>query len=585
MEIIELGCGSGYYTVAVAKAIQRGLNYCVDHPSFDDAMHRALDDFLAMGLGTLRVKVDSIINTQTFRTPIFGTVQTAMGPMQQQVGDREEVEETVGDQTIRWEYVPWARFGWEPCNDWKHCSWIYFRHRMTMLQIKKRFGRTIKASKDEKDRGDTNSWKQQTYDIYEIWDLSKKQVHFLAKGESDLIESVDDPLGLIDFWPVPRAMMTNLPSDELIPKPDYDFIESYDKELNRLQERRMSLLEQIKATGAYDQGMTEFADILELEDGQMKPIQNMMSRFNAAGGPENALWFNPIQHMLTALQVVTEQIQVVKSQVDEILGISDIVRGVTQASETATAQEIKGRWVGVRLTRKRETVIYTVKQMMRMMSQLLASHITPENLTRMTQMQLTEEMLGIMQDDMMMEFIIDIETDSTIAKDEFREKETFQEMLNGVAQYSQSVLPMVQANQMPAGAASAILRAALRPYTKYDRALEEELAKLPETMGQLQQLNEKSQQTEQELQKVQGELQQAQGLVQYLQQQATEAKSKKETADAEKKTAETRKIYAGIPDDKIQALKTTAEIGNIEAQTDMYKKGGNNGSNGQRRPN
>ena len=556
----------------VATAIQRGLNYCVDHPSFDASMHRSIDDFLAMSLGTLRVKVDSIIATTTSRAPIFADIQTPMGPKSIQVGDREETQENVGDQTVRWEYVPWARFGWEPCNDWKHCSWIYFRHRMTPLQIKKRFGKMVKASKDEKDRGDVMSWKQKTYDIYEVWDKTKKQVLFIAKGESEPIEVVEDPLKLLDFWPIPGAMMTNLPSEELIPKPDYDYIESYDKELNRLHERRMSLTEQIKAAGAYDQGFAEFADILELEDGQMKPIQNMMQRMNAMGGIDNALWMQPIQEKLVALQTITEQIQVVKAQVDEILGIADIVRGVTAASETATAQEIKGRWVGVRLTRKRETVIYTVKQMMRMMAQLLASHITPENLQRMTQMQITEEMMAILQDDMMMEFTIDIETDSTIAKDEFREKETFQEMLNGVAQYSQSVLPMVQANQMPAGAASAILRAALRPYTKYDRTLEEELGKLPQTMQQLQTLNQEKDQQAQELQQAQQQLQQWQQIAEHLQQQATEAASKQKTADAEKKKAETRKIYAGIPDDKNQVFKTTAEIENIEAQTAMYER-------------
>ena len=41
-------------------------------------------------------------------------------------------------------------------------------------------------------------------------------------------------------------MMMNVESQELIPKPDYDYIEAYDMELNRLQERRMGLLEQIK---------------------------------------------------------------------------------------------------------------------------------------------------------------------------------------------------------------------------------------------------------------------------------------------------------------------------------------------------
>ena len=564
----------------VARAIQRGLNYCTDHPSFDASMHRSIDDFLAMGLGTLRIKLDSIINTTTTEAPIFGQVMTPMGPQEAQVGTRPETTESIGDQTIRWEYTPWARFGWEPCNEWKHCNWIYFRHRMTQLQIKTRFGRTVKATKDEKDRGDPDSWKQKTFDIYEIWDKKKREVHFLAKGEDELIETKEDPLELIDFWPIPGAMTTNLPSEELIPKADYDYIEHYDMELNRLQERRMSLLEQIKASGAYDSALgDELSDMLELEDGQFRPVDNLMQRLHAAGGVDNAFWMLPIKDKLEALRTCTEQITFVKAQVDEILGISDIVRGVTAASETATAQEIKGRWVGVRLTRKRETVIYTVKQMMRMMAQLLASHITPENLQRMTQMELTPEMLQVMGDDMMMDFSIDIETDSTIAKDEYREKETFQEMLNGVAQFAGTVLPMVQQNAMPAGVASAILQAALKPYARYDRALEEELTQLPETLPQLQQLGQQNQQLTQQNQQGQQQMQQMQQYVQHLEQQATEAKTQNEMAQAklklaqaEKTTGETRELYGETKVGALNPVKIASEIDRNRAQAEDYRE-------------
>ena len=304
---------------------------------------------------------------------------------------------------------------------------------------------------------------------------------------------------------------------------------------------------------------------------------------------DNAIWFLPIQEKVQALQVISEQIAMVKSQVDEILGISDIVRGVTSASETATAQEIKGRWVGVRLTRKRETVIYTVKSMMKMMSQLLASHITPENLKRMTQMPLSEEMIQVMQDDMMMDFIIDIETDSTVAKDENRERETFQEMLNGTAQWAQSVLPMVQANQMPAGAASAILNAALRPYTKYDRTLEEELAKLPQTQEQLQKLNQQITQQGEQLQQAQQGQQQWQQMAEMLQQQATEAKAAKDQADAKLKAAQeentkakTREIYGDTKDGALQPVKTAAEIFELRERADSYEQRDNGMGNQQR---
>jgi prefoldin subunit 5 len=556
----------------VAKTIQRGLAYCVDQQGFDDTMHRAVDDYLALGLGIPRVKIDSIIEQQTTENPIMDQVVQGYDPQgmpiigEQQVGVESLTEDVVGDQYLRWEFVPWDCFGYQPGNSWKHTDWVYFKHPMTQKEIIERWKRPVAATKEQKD-GNVDNWKAKTYDIYEVWCKKKKQVLFIAEGESEPLEVIDDPLELKNFFPIPQPMMMNLPSDRLVPQSDYDYIESYDVEINRLQERRMGLLEQIRASGAYDEGLPELGDMFENEDGEYTPVPNLMQRLEAVGGIDNALTHLPIQEKAVVLQQLTEQIQFVRAQVDEVLGISDIVRGVTAASETATAQEIKGRWVGIRLTRKRECVQYTVREMMRIMAQLLGSHITPENLSRMTQMPLTDQELQILQDDVLMEFSIDIETDSTVAKDEQREMQTKQEMLNGVAQYSQSVLPMVQQNMMPSGVASAILRSALAPYTKYDRNLEEELATLPQTMGQLQQLNQQLQQAQQQLQQSQQQAQQWQMAAQQLQERATEATAAQKQADAMKKQAETAEIQAGLPDAEIQQGKTFAEMDLIRAQT------------------
>jgi hypothetical protein len=547
--------------------------YCVDDKSFDDNFHRTVDDYLSVGLGTIRAKVESIIETVS--------VSGLGGQMQQM--------EQVGDQTISWEYVPWARFGWEPGNSWQHCAWIYFRHRMTNHQIKKRFGRQISASKDETDSSDPTSWMAKTFDIYEVWDKDARKVLFIALGEDEPLEMVDDPLGLIQFFPVPPPMTTNLPSEEMIPIPDYDYIEQYDVELNRLQQRRMALMEQLKAVGAYDSGLPELGDIMEMEDGQFKPIQNLGQRSKQSNGFENVLHYTPIEEKARVLQIITEQIIFVKAQVDEILGISDIVRGVTAASETLGAQEIKGRWVGVRLTRKRDMVQYTVREMFRIMTQLFGSHIITENLARMTQMEITPEMESLLQDDVLMTYIVDVEVDSTVAKDEFKERETRQGMLMGMAQYAQAVMPVVQQGALPADVSSAILRASLQPYAKYDRGLEEALGSLPNNQQQLQQLTGQLQQTGQELEQTKAQLQQWMALAQRLQNESTQAKSMQQIADAGKKKAETAEIYSdlgGQPRDVLDDAEQIADIQLKGAQTyktrrdaDKPSSAGGNGTN------
>ena len=539
----------------VARMIQRALMYCVDNKQFDDCMHRTIDDYLSVGLGLPRVKIQSVIvEEETGETDFF---------------NQPKKEERVADQKLGWQYVPWARFGWMPCNSWEDCDWIYFRHRMTQAQIKRRFGRAVSASKDKHDK---DGWMKKTYDIYEIWDKINRKVLFVAKGESMPLEVVDDPLELLNFYPCPCPMFMNLPSEELIPKPDYCFIEHYDKELNRLQERRMGLVEQIKSAGAYDKGLSELSGMLDLEDGELLAIQNLAQRIGAAGGTEGLIYWLPIQEKIEALMQITQQMQVIKSQVDEILGISDIVMGVTKASESATAQDIKGRWVGIRLTRKRECVQFTIAEMMRIMAQLLGSHITPDNLQRMTQMQMTDEMMEIFMNDTLMDFIIDIETESTVAKDEKEERRAHQEMLNAIAQFSQSVLPMVQQNMLPADVSTAILKTALKPYTRYDRGLEEALVQLPTSQQQLKKLSGELQQTNQKLQQSEGQAQQWQQLAQKLQMEATAAKNAKLHAETGKTKVETVKLVGEMKDDKLQPLKTAAEVGKIVKETEVLGK-------------
>ena len=552
-----------------SDVLARSIGHFVDDLSFDENLHRTIDNYLAIGLGVIRIKLDSqIIDLQV---PMEPTPEEAYrmdaDQVEQYRQERDGVtEKAIGEQSMAWEFVPWDRFGWEPCNSWRTCEWIYYRHRMTNPQIVKRFGRTVRASKDDKDKSDNTSWKRKTFDIYEVWDKKNRRQLFIAKNELEVLEVNKDPLGLPGFWPGPLPMMTNVTTGELLPKADYDYIEPYDRELNRLQERRMGLLEQIKAVGGHDKGMPELANIYEQQDGESLPIQNLAQR-TQGGGFDQVIFQLPLEEKVMVLAKLTEQIQFVKAQVDEILGIADIVRGVSNANEGVGTQELKGKWVGIRLSRKKDLVAYTVREMMRIMAQVITTHFTDENLARMTQVEIEPQVMQLLRNDLMMDFSIDIETDSTVAQDEFQERKTRQEMLGAIGAFSGAVLPLVQQGLMPADVSSAILRSALQPYAKYSRGLDESMADLQSTQQQLQQLNGQIQEGQQKIQTLEGEKQQWQQIAQTLQMQATEAASKQKLADAGKKMAETEKIRSETDDQGLGPLKVASEIDLNQAKT------------------
>jgi hypothetical protein len=548
-----------------SDVLERGIAHFVDKQAFDNNFHRCVDNFLVTGLGVPRIKMKSqIVDVPIKQPPPPPEIAAIMDDEDREAMQQAsmQTEKGIGDQDIVWEYVAWDLFGWEPCNNWDHCDWIYYRHPMTQDAIKERFGRSVRASKTDAGKDDSNK----TFDIYEVWDKKHRRQLFLAKNEAEPLEINTDPLGLAQFYPSPTPMMTNLCTDKLIPKADYDYIEPYDRELNRLQERRMALLEQIRAVGAHDAGMPELGDIIEQEDGQSLAIPNLAQR--SQGGGFDAVMFNlPIEDKVVVLAELTNQIQLVKAQVDEIMGIADIVRGVSNAKEGVGTQELKGRWVGIRLSRKRDTVAYTVREMFRMMAQLLATHFTDENLVRLTQVEIDQETMQLLRNDTLMDFAIDIETESTVAKDEFRERETRQEMLGAVGQYSQAVLPMVQQGMLPADVSSAVLRAALQPYAKYSRALDESMGDLQTTMQQLQQMNGQIQQLTQERDQVTQERDQWQTVATQLQYQATEATAQQKIADAGKKTAEAAKIASETDGESLVPMQKAADIDNTRMDT------------------
>jgi hypothetical protein len=151
-----------------------------------------------------------------------------------------------------------------------------------------------------------------------------------------------------------------------------------------------------------------------------------------------------------------------------------------------------------------------------------------------------------------------------------------------VAQFAQAVMPMVAQNHMPASISSAILQAALKPYAKHDRNLEEAMLELPETQAQLGQMNETIKKGTQENETLTQQMQYWQQLATLLKDESTKAKSEKEMADARLKAAQEElarakaaEIRGETKDGALQPLKTVAEIAEISARADSTSDNSN----------
>jgi len=201
-----------------------------------------------------------------------------------------------------------------------------------------------------------------------------------------------------------------------------------------------------------------------LEDGQLAAADDP-ARSMQQGGIEKAVWMMPVADaakLVESLYLAREQ---AKNQLYELTGVADILRGSTQASETATAQQIKAQWGSLRLQEAQAEVQRYARDLFRMKADLMAEVMEPAEITAMTGIPLTPQQAQLLKGgDLRREFVIEIETDSTIRADLARAQENVAGFVTGFGTFIQSVGPAVEAGMMPGPIAVKLLSSFARNF-------------------------------------------------------------------------------------------------------------------------
>ena len=525
----------------IAQAVQRGLEFTIDTTGFGDHGRRIVDDYLVGGLGIAKVELDTEIGQGPVIDPT--TQQPMIGPDGQPM-----MQKMIKRQSLKLRHFHWSKFGWEPGKDWEACDWVRFEHDMTAAEVKERFGVVVERGVTKPEGGlspiKQNQY-QDTMSVHEIWDRKKRQQLFITDSHGEPLEVNDDPLKLQDFYPCPKPIMLNVKADELVPKPDYQFVQKQCENIQRLTSRIHALTKQIKDVGFYDAQLTELAQLAAANDGTLIPIKNLRERLNTDGKAD----FNQVvatrdnTDKVLVLREMIAQRDVEKNALFEALGIADIVRGATVASETAAAQTIKSQWANVRIGPKVQAVSFFFRDVFRIMGEVIAEHFEPEQLNKMSGMQLTPEEIGVLKEDLGRNYAIDIEADSTMAQDDSEEKGLRLEMVKAMTDYMGVLLPLAQQNMMPAEIVKQTLLFVLRSF-KYGRQLEETINQLPDSVAQLQKLNTDLQSSQQQLQQAQQQGQELQGKMGQIDQAENARKDAVAGVDNEYKAAQTEKVRA-----------------------------------------
>lgn len=465
-----------------ATLVERAIGYALDTTDFSTSADRVIDDFLITALGVPWVEYDAKIKRDEQGQPV-----------------------EIALQTIRLVHKPWSRFHWEPGKDWEDVDWIACGDYLTANEIKEQFGKepsgegTRKRERTEADKYAT------TFRVVSVYHRPKRTVYVVCEDFDQPLEVRRDALKLADFYPCPLPMMSNVRSDDLTPKPDYSFYESQCDYINRLTQRIHNITAQLKVAGFYDAQLGELAGLAKADDGVLIPVQNLLERLNSANGSasfDRVVAQLPLADKAAVLGQLHDLREKAKAEVYEITGISDIVRGVTVASETASAQTQKGQWAQVRIARRKRQVNDALRGVFRIMAEIMAEHFTPETWMLTTGIQPDPQVLQALKSDVGRTLLIDVETDSTVAMDDQDEQAQRLTMLKEVTPFLQALLPMTQQGLVPADLTKELLLTAVGGF-KYGKTLEDVLNGLPGSQQQLQQLQQQIQQGQQQAMQLQ----------------------------------------------------------------------------------
>ncbi len=492
----------------ISEVVERAISYNIDMYDFNGNIQYGINDYLVGGLGQVRVVYKPLTNQIPPQKILLSVMPREIGidemgmpivedsyhhaqgevPVQEVQFDEmgtphimSEPQEELVYEEVACEMVPWEQFRWQPAQRWEDVNWTCIEHYLGKEDVEDQFGKEVAEaiSFNQTTVKEKSIDRQKKAKIYEIFDKKKRQVITLCHGYPKALNVADDPLKLQEFYPFPKPLFATLTSDELIPIPDYVFYQNQHAELDRITARINKLLSHLKYRGVYDAACTDLANVANNTDGEFTPIDNFNAMFSNGKSIDDVLKIMPLdelQRVISALYQAREQI---KQTIYEITGISDIVRGASQASETLGAQQLKGQFANMRISNRQQDVARFIRDLFRIKAEIICELFQPDILSQMTGIQITPEMIVIMRSDAMRSYKIDIESDSTVMQDASQEQKNRIDMLTAITGFMQQIGPAVQMGMVPQELAKEFLLFGIRSF-KTGRQLEDAL----ETLGQ-----------------------------------------------------------------------------------------------------
>lgn len=458
---------------AAATCKERLAHSILKSFDFNEAMYACRDDRLIteFGVGRIYFEIDKVEEYE--KVPVV-QVQDQFGNVRYEYDDGEPVEDDrpvsqddegfyvqtsklvdVENERVCFKHVLYSEVYIDPtARRWSDVKKLAFEHNYTEAEFKRIYGTkafeelsvsSIRTTKDRK-----------SIKVYEYWDLYEDSVYWLPENGTQFVrptkdyavveESEDesaDPYELSQFFPCPRPMIGDAPTDSFYPITEYYQVADLLHEINTLATRIYVCTRAIRARALFDGSVPALQSLInEVAEADFIGVDGLGQMLQQGGSNlENLVYYLPVDKQAQALERLYQALAQRLQSYYELTGTSDLLRGQTDSVErTYGEQQLKAKYAMNQIEPAqsdmqrfcRDTIELLCECALKNFSDdTLKDYISPETMEPVLR-GLYGPAMALLKEDRKARFKIDLETDSTLALNEQYQKQVAIEMVNSL---------------------------------------------------------------------------------------------------------------------------------------------------------
>lgn len=341
--------------VTTADVLERSVTSSYEHSGLDEALQCVRDDLIFYNRGALWVAYESD-----------------------------------GGQRVCIDHVDRKDFLHPPARKWSELPWVARRAWLSREEMHERFpGKDVALATYTCADGDDRRETAGRAGVWEVWHKGDDRVYWVTPGVTDILDENPPHYDLEGFFPCPRPAFGTLKPRTLEPRPDFIRYAGHFQKINSLTRRIYALLDMVRMKGLIAAG-GDIGDAIEQlvrDDSNASVLIPVPGALISGSAAANFVQWLPVAEIATAITGLIEARRELMADYDRLSGISDIMRGETEAQETLGAQRLKGQYGSVRVKSKCDEIVRLSRDVTRIAAELMAENFSQKTLLDMSQME------------------------------------------------------------------------------------------------------------------------------------------------------------------------------------------------------